>query len=197
MRLPRRMLGAIMLLSGMLALTGCSLTPPIAPHPALDRAERSTTLVRRLTFEPDDDAAPRTLIAVMRLTPQELRVVLTTPYGQRLTTLVRDASGSRFEQGDAPREEALPFPPDWLATRLEWSLWPRAALEDAFEGSDWHLDERGGHRLITYRDTRIARITPPPSGRDASREVVLDDFQGDYRLRITPLDATPDRETAP
>ncbi|WP_419307232.1 DUF3261 domain-containing protein [Chromohalobacter israelensis] len=202
MSLSRRMLGAVALLSASLIVTGCSLTPPIAPHPALDRAERAATLTRRLTFEPGDettasDASPRTLIAVMRLAPQELRVVLTTPYGQRLTTLVRDASGSRFEQGDAPREEALPFPPDWLATRLEWSLWPRAALEEAFAGSDWRLDERDGHRLITYRGTRIARITPPPSGRDASREVVLDDFQGDYRLRITPLDATPDHETVP
>ena len=47
MSLPRRMLGAVALLSASLIVTGCSLTPPIAPHPALDRAERAATLTRR------------------------------------------------------------------------------------------------------------------------------------------------------
>ncbi|MCI0510239.1 uncharacterized protein DUF3261 [Chromohalobacter marismortui] len=186
-------------LCGLMLLGGCSLVPPIAPHPALDHAARSATLTRRLTFIPNDaEADTQTLIAVLRLAPDELRVVLTTPYGQRLTTLVRDASGSRFEQGDAPRRDALPFPPDWLATRLEWSLWPRAALEDAFADSEWTLDEDRQRRLITYRGEPVARIAPPPAQRDmnGAATVVLEDFQGDYRLRIAPLDSSTDHEAS-
>lgn len=186
-------------LCGLMLLGGCSLAPPIAPHPALDQAERSETLTRRLTFIPDDkDADTQTLIAVLRLAPDELRVVLTTPYGQRLTTLVRDASGSRFEQGDAPREDVLPFPPGWLATRLEWSLWPRASLEKAFADSDWTLGEDHRERLIAYRGERVARITPPPAQRNMHEDgdVLLEDFQGDYRLRIAPLDSSTDHEAS-
>ncbi|MDV6317786.1 DUF3261 domain-containing protein [Chromohalobacter sp. HP20-39] len=188
-----------LVLCGLLLLGGCSLAPPIAPHPALDQAERTETLTRRLTFVPNDaEADSRTLIAVLRLAPDELRVVLTTPYGQRLTTLVRDASGSRFEQGDAPRKDVLPFPPGWLATRLEWALWPRASLETAFADSAWTLDENRQRRLIAYHGERIARIAPPPAQRDmnSDSEILLEDFQGGYRLRITPLDASTENEAS-
>lgn len=127
-------------------------------------------------------------MAFIRITPTALRAALVTPYGQRLTTLVRDADGARFEAGDAPGEPPLPIPPDWLASRLEWSLWPRESLERAFAGSEWSIDEDATRREIRRRGTLVARITPAPRP-GSPRTLTLDDREGGYRLTITPREA--------
>ncbi|WP_048306839.1 DUF3261 domain-containing protein [Halomonas sp. PR-M31] len=128
---------------------------------------------------------------MIRLEEGKLRVVFLTPYGQRLTTLVHDEEGSRFEEGDVPEKmvkEAFPASPEWLASRLEWSLWPAVALEEAFIDSPWSMSIAGDAREIRRYDTLIARITPAMT--DASREetVILEDRQGQFRLRIEPLE---------
>ena len=176
----------------IISLTACSLTPPTSPPPPLAVATTADTRKSRLTFQPDDGAS-RTLIAFIRIDPDRLRAVLVTPYGQRLTTLVRDADGARFEAGDAPGESPLPIPPAWLASRLEWSLWPLDALRDAFDGSVWQVADSSTHRDILYRGKLAARITPVPD-RDHARTLTLDDRQGDYRLTIDPMRARDDGE---
>nr|WP_286009739.1 DUF3261 domain-containing protein [Salinicola sp. S1-1-2] len=170
----------------LLAVSACSLTPPVSPSPPLAAAATNETLRARLAFTPDDGET-RTLMAVIRITPAALRAVLVTPYGQRLTTLVRDAEGARFEAGDAPGEPPLPIPPAWLASRLEWSLWPLPTLTEAFAGSAWDVSEDRHAREITYHARLAARITPPPDPRHR-QPLTLDDRQGGYRLTITPLE---------
>lgn len=172
------------------ALSACSLSPPVSPTPPLAAATTTDTLKSRLTFEPDGGEA-RTLIAFIRIDPDRLRAVLVTPYGQRLTTLVRDAEGARFETGDAPGEPQLPMPPQWLASRLEWSLWPIDALQDAFAGSAWRVVDSATSRDISYRGSLVARITPAPD-RDRSETLMLDDRQGHYRLTIAPMQENDD-----
>ncbi|MDH4572183.1 DUF3261 domain-containing protein [Salinicola acroporae] len=172
------------------ALSACSLSPPVSPPPPLAAATTTDTLKSRLTFEPDEGEA-RTLIAFIRIEPERLRAVLVTPYGQRLTTLVRDADGARFEAGDAPGEPPLPIPPEWLASRLEWSLWPLDALHEAFAGSAWQVVDGAASRDITYRGRLIARITPVPA-RDRAETMMLDDRQGHYRLTIAPMQENDD-----
>ncbi|WP_303856178.1 DUF3261 domain-containing protein [Salinicola salarius] len=176
----------------IISLTACSLTPPVSPTPPLAAATTTDTLKSRLTFQPDEGES-RTLIAFIQIDPDRLRAVLVTPYGQRLTTLVRDADGARFEAGDAPGESPLPIPPAWLASRLEWSLWPLDALRDAFDGSVWQVADSSTHRDILYRGKLAARITPVPD-RDHARTLTLDDRQGDYRLTIDPMRARDDGE---
>ncbi|GHA96729.1 DUF3261 domain-containing protein [Modicisalibacter luteus] len=175
-----------------LGLAGCSLAPPVSPSPTFDSVPTTATLKRRLTFMPDDDSqAPQTLIGLIRIAEHELRAVLLTPYGQRLVTLVSDTGGSRYLVGDVAQEtvqEKLPLPADWLASRLQWSLWPVAALRDAFAGSDWSITVSDGARVIRHHDKVIARITPASVSAGSTREVLLDDRQGRYRLRITPLE---------
>ncbi|GHB16146.1 hypothetical protein GCM10009038_13230 [Salinicola rhizosphaerae] len=117
--------------------------------------------------------------------------MLVTPYGQRLTTLVRDADGAQFEAGDAPGEPPLPIPPAWLASRLEWSLWPLDALQHVFKGSAWRASEDGASREIFYHGKLAARITPAPD-RNHPQTLTLDDRQGDYRLTITPFEENGD-----
>nr|WP_299242089.1 DUF3261 domain-containing protein [uncultured Halomonas sp.] len=182
----------VMLLMLLTLLNGCSLLPSTAPSPRFENLPLADTLKRRLTFIPEEapDKA-RTLIGLIRLEKGELRVVFLTPYGQRLTTLIHDAEGSRFEEGDVPEKmvkEAFPVSPAWLASRLEWSLWPAKALEEAFIDSPWSVSIAGKAREIRRHDTLIARITPAMT--DASREetVILEDCQGRYRLRIEPLE---------
>ncbi|WP_110642412.1 DUF3261 domain-containing protein [Salinicola sp. CPA57] len=168
-----------------LMLAACSLTPPASPSPTLAAATTSDTLKSQLTFQPEDGDA-RTLIAFIRITPEQLRAVLITPYGQRLTTLIRDADGARFEAGDAPGESPLPIPPAWLASRLEWSLWPLDALRQSFSGSAWQVVDSAASRDIRYRGKLAARITPVPD-RDHPTTLVLDDRQGNYQLTIAPM----------
>ncbi|WP_110685420.1 DUF3261 domain-containing protein [Salinicola aestuarinus] len=192
---------AVVTLLALLTLTGCSLSPPVSPSPPLAAAASEQTLASRLTLTPnastrDETPTPssaktraeRTLMAFIRITPTALRAALVTPYGQRLTTLVRDADGARFEAGDAPGEPPLPIPPDWLASRLEWSLWPRESLERAFAGSEWSIDEDATRREIRRRGTLVARITPAPRP-GSPRPLTLDDREGGYRLTITPREA--------
>ncbi|WP_106418489.1 DUF3261 domain-containing protein [Salinicola tamaricis] len=191
-RLPRvrRPLALVLLSALLLGLSACSLSPPVSPSPPLAAAVTPETLASRLTFTPEEGES-RTLIAFIRITPEALRAVLVTPYGQRLTTLVRDAQGARFEAGDAPGEPPLPIPPAWLASRLEWSLWPRAALEHAFSGSAWQVAEHDDQRDIRYHGRLAASITPRPDPAHP-QTLTLDDRQGDYRLTITPLDQEGD-----
>nr|WP_298413064.1 DUF3261 domain-containing protein [uncultured Halomonas sp.] len=187
-------LRSVLLLTALLTLlNGCSLLPSAAPSPRFANLPLSDTLKRRLTFTPEEEPEQaRTLIGLIRLEEGKLRVVFLTPYGQRLTTLIHDAEGSRFEEGDVPEKmvkDAFPASPEWLASRLEWSLWPAVALEEAFIDSPWSVSIAGEAREIRRYDTLIARITPAMT--DASREetVILEDRQGQFRLRIEPLDA--------
>lgn len=187
---------ATRLLAGLLVpalLAGCSLAPAVAPSPAYERAPVTDTLKRRLTFTPRDQQQPsRTLIGLIRLTPTGLRAALLTPYGQRLVTLVDDdAEGPRFEAGDVPPDalrDALPMSPPWLASRLQWCLWPREALDDAFAGSPWSVSVDGDARVIRHRDAIIARITPAATHAGRTETVLLDDRQGEYLLRIVPFE---------
>lgn len=188
----------IVMLTALLALlNGCSLLPSTAPSPRFANLPLSDTLKRRLTFTPDEEPdKARTLIGLIRLEEGELRVVFLTPYGQRLTTLIHDTEGSRFEEGDVPEKmvkEAFPASAEWLASRLEWSLWPAVALEEAFIDSPWSVSITDDAREIHRYGTLIARITPAMT--DASREetVILDDRQGNYRLRIAPLEDSSEK----
>ncbi|HET8792053.1 MAG TPA: DUF3261 domain-containing protein, partial [Modicisalibacter sp.] len=172
---------------------GCATRPPPAPSPTFDSVDFNGTLKRRLTFIPyDDDRSTRELIGLIELNDSRLRAVLLTPFGQRLVTLMHDSEGSRFVPGDVPPkalEEALPISPEWLASRLEWSLWPTQALRDGFAGSEWSVAIADGSRVIRHGGNVVARITPATASADTLGTVLLDDRQGRYRLRISPLDA--------
>ncbi|MGC3874748.1 DUF3261 domain-containing protein [Halomonas sp. GXIMD04776] len=191
---------ALVLISLLVLLSGCSLFPSTAPSPRFANLPLSETLKRRLTFIPDDEPdKAHTLIALIRREDTRLRAVFLTPYGQRLATLIHDDEDSRFEEGDIPEQamkEALPVSPEWLASRLEWSLWPAVALEEAFIDSPWSVILEDDAREIYRYGTLIARVTPAMT--DASREetVVLEDRQGHYRLRIVPLEGTSEERSS-
>lgn len=182
---PRLVIIAVLLT----LLGGCSLAPPLPPAPSQPALAEPTTLKRQLTFESNDNREAQTLIALIRLDGIELRAALLTPFGQRLVTLVQDTEGSRYVAGDVPLaevEERLP-PADWLAARLQWCLWPAAALREAFAGTPWRLTLTEQAREIRHHGRLIARISPADSQAGSREPVLLDDRQGQYRLRITPL----------
>ena len=186
---PRLRVAALLLA----LLAGCSLAPPLPPAPSQPALAEPATLKRQLIFERDDRRETQTLIALIRLAGSELRAALLTPYGQRLVTLVQDAGGSRYVAGDVPLaeiEKRLP-PADWLAARLQWCLWPAEALREAFAGTPWRLTLSERAREIRYRDQLIARISPADSHAGTRQPVLLDDRQGQYRLRIIPLKDSP------
>ncbi|WP_244613414.1 DUF3261 domain-containing protein [Modicisalibacter radicis] len=185
MTVPRLLVIAVLLT----LLGGCSLAPPLPPAPSQPALAEPATLKRQLTFERDDSSEPQTLIALIRLDGNELRAALLTPYGQRLVTLVDDDDGSRYVAGDVPLaeiEKRLP-PAEWLAARLQWCLWPAGALREAFAGTSWRLTLTDEAREIHHHGRLIARISPADSQAGRRGPVLLDDRQGQYRLRITPL----------
>jgi len=189
MRYPRLLVIAVLLT----LLGGCSLTPPLPPAPSQPALAKPATLKRQLSVERDDGREAQTLIALIRLDGIELRAALLTPYGQRLVTLVQNADGSRYVAGDVPLaevEERLP-PAGWLAARLQWSLWPAAALREAFAGTAWRLTLTEQAREIRHNGQLIARISPADSQAGNREPVLLGARQGQYRLRITPLKDSP------
>ncbi|WP_438766311.1 DUF3261 domain-containing protein [Kushneria sp. TE3] len=184
--LPRRLWPFALLLI-LTLLAGCSV-PAMAPQTAPGWQGEAQTLKRKLTITPFDDARnEQTLLAVIRLSDEGLRVVIATPTGQRLFTLIRDDEGARYTQSIM---EKPPFPAKWFAQRLEWSLRPESALREAFHGSDWQVRDQGFEhgrvREIIDGDTLVARIDAIDHPADRAHDV-LTDFQIGYRMVITPF----------
>ncbi|WP_299256569.1 DUF3261 domain-containing protein [uncultured Kushneria sp.] len=168
-------------------MTGCSV-PAMAPQAAPGWQGEAQTLKRRLTITPFDETRPeQTLLSVIRLSDEGLRVVIATPTGQRLFTLVRDDQGARYTQSIMDRP---PFPAQWFAQRLEWSLRPETDLQAAFQGSTWQVQdqrfEHGRVREILDGDTLVARIDTIDHPLEQAHDV-LTDFQIGYRMVITPF----------
>ncbi|MFC0336440.1 Protein of unknown function [Kushneria avicenniae] len=178
-------------------LVGCS-APAMAPQAAPGWQGETQTLKRRLTITPFDNAREaQTLLAVIRLDNEGLRVVIATPTGQRLFTLVRDDQGARYTRSimDQP-----PFPAEWFAQRLEWSLRPESDLKTAFQNSAWQVRDQGFEhgrvREILEGDTLVARIDTIERPVSQAHDV-LTDFQIGYRMVITPFGDTPDAGGTP
>ncbi|ART63852.1 DUF3261 domain-containing protein [Kushneria marisflavi] len=194
--MSRRLWPAALLLM-LTLLAGCGV-PAMAPQSAPGWQGETQTLKRKLTITPFDASRPeQTLLSVIRLSDQGMRVVIATPTGQRLFTLVRDDQGARYTQSimDEP-----PFPAKWFAQRLEWSLRPEADLQAVFKGSTWRVQdqrfEHGRVREILDGDTLMARIDTIDHPTDQAHDV-LTDFQIGYRMVITPFGNTQNAGKTP
>ncbi|EPC01165.1 hypothetical protein L861_11360 [Litchfieldella anticariensis FP35 = DSM 16096] len=166
-------------------LIGCAGQPANAPPPELAALPEMGTRMQRLTF--DHQGQRHELIGVLRHDDGSLRLAMLSPQGQRLLTLVHDDHGARFLP-DTSFDP--PFSAEWLASRLAWSLWPSSALTRAFDRTDWSLVEDREERTIRYRSRTIAHIMGNAECR------IIDDFEGDYRLYIAPLDDDANRTAA-
>lgn len=158
-------------------LTGCAMSPSAPPMPALDTLPAIEAQPQRLTFVRDNQR--HVLLGVLRHDGESLRLVLLSPQGQRLLTLVRDEQGTRFLPNAAFDP---PFTAQWLSSRLAWSLWPATRLSDAFADSDWRLDDEDGERRVYRGATLVAHL----SSDDECR--IIHDLEGDYRLYIAATD---------
>ncbi|CAM3599114.1 DUF3261 domain-containing protein [Halomonas sp. FME1] len=172
------------LLIALFLLLGCA-GQPMAGVPSLATLPAMETQRQRLTFEHNNQR--HEMIGILRHDEKTLRLVILSPQGQRLLTLIHDDNGSRF-QHDAAFEP--PFTAEWLASRLSWNLWPAPAIEQTFLSNAWSMQEDETGRTIRYRQRVIARI----SGNSAC--ALIDDVEADYRLYIMPLSDT-DQAAAP
>ncbi|TLF51809.1 DUF3261 domain-containing protein [Halomonas urmiana] len=173
--LPRR-LGLTLVAGLTLVLDACSMAPTGSPVPTLASLPPAGPETQRLTFVRDGET--RVLIGVLRHDSRRLQLALLSPQGQRLLTLVRDAKGARFLPDPA---FAPPFSAEWLDTRLSWSLWPAARLEEAFAGSAWSLDQAGEERRIYRGDELVAHLMMTPTCR------VIHDVEAAFRLTVAAL----------
>lgn len=174
-----------LLTAALALLVGCAGQPVDAPLPEPAALPDLGMQMQRLTFDHQDQR--HELIGVLRHDERALRLVLLSPQGQRLLTLEHDEQGARF-LADTSFDPA--FSAGWLASRLAWSLWPSSSLTQAFDGSDWSLLEDRKKRTIRYQRRVIAHITGSAECR------IIDDFEGEYRLYIAPLDDATDRTAA-
>ncbi|MGR4067244.1 DUF3261 domain-containing protein [Billgrantia sp. C5P2] len=170
------------LIAALALLIGCAGRPVDAPLPDLAALPEMGTRMQRLTFHQQDQR--HELIGVLRHDARSLRLALLSPQGQRLLTLVQDDQGARLLAGASFDP---PFSAEWLANRLAWGLWPSSALTQAFGGTGWSLEENDEGRTIRYRNQVIAHVTGSAECR------IIDDFEGDYRLTIAPLDDATER----
>lgn len=168
----------IALVGLLLSITACSLTPTSPPAPSLATLPPADPTTQRLSFERDGET--RVLIGVLSHDNEQLQLALLSPQGQRLLTLVRDASGARFLPGAVFEP---PFSADWLASRLSWSLWSEAQLANTFAGSDWSLTQAGQERRIYRGRQLVARLRITPTCQ------VIDDIEAGYQLSVASLTA--------
>lgn len=181
--LPRRL--RLKLVAGLtLVLGACSMAPTGSPVPTLASLPPAGPETQRLTFVRDGET--RVLIGVLRHDSRRLQLALLSPQGQRLLTLVRDAKRARFLPGAAFEP---PFSAEWLDSRLSWSLWPEARLEEAFAGSDWSLEQAGEERRIYRGDKLVTRLMVTPNCR------VIHDIEADFRLTVAALNGAADATT--
>ena len=178
----RCVLTYLLLLLSVLLLAGCSGQPAIAPLPAPMTLQSVDTQLQHLTFEYQHQR--HELIGALRHDDHSLRLIMLSPQGQRLLTLLHDDKGARFIGDSAFVPE---FSASWLASRLTWSLWPSSALKQSFEGSHWTLTQEENRRTIRYRNRVIAYVD------QRADCLAIDDIEGGYRLFIAPLDATHSR----
>lgn len=172
------------LIGSVLLLTGCS-GQPVAPLPAPVTLQGLDTQLQHLTFEHQHQR--HQLIGVLHHDEESLRLIMLSPQGQRLLTLLHDEQGARFIGGSTFDPG---FSATWLASRLTWSLWPSSALQHSFAGSQWTLTEDGNRRTIRYQSQVIAHV-------DQSDDcLAIHDIEGSYRLFIAPLDNTNSRTPA-
>ncbi|MCM5705014.1 DUF3261 domain-containing protein [Larsenimonas salina] len=183
----RRRLVTLALSALLAGLAGCAV-PSVSPHPVLEHPDAPTTETRLLTIEPESAPDERQqLLSVLKLKDHSLTVVVATPTGQRLFTLKDDQNGARFTQTLTDP----PFPASWLASRLEWSLWPLDALNTAWLGSDWSAVETpqdsGRVRRIQEGDETVATIRYQNDRLISNAPVTLEDHQTRHRITIAPL----------
>jgi hypothetical protein len=158
----------------MLALlAGCASH---APLPDLATLAPEPKRVERLIIEAPDQS--HTLLGVLQHDHRSLRMALLSPQGQRLLTLVQDSDGARFLSGAAFEP---PFTAHWLASRLAWSLWPVAELQQNFKRSPWSVRQDASGYSVYHRDALVANI------RLSSTCTLIDDIQTGYRLYIIPI----------
>ena len=173
-------------LSVCLLVAGCATGMRSAPVPPLATLPASVPSTQHLVFEHDGER--HELLAVLSHDSDTLRMALLSLQGQRLLTLQQDNAGVRFLDGALFEP---PFSAQWLLQRLSWSLWPVAQLEQAFQGSDWAVQQRAKGHNIYYRKQWVASIT------DSGRCHVVDDLQAGYRLYRMTVDRHPSHEELP
>lgn len=177
---------AASLLAACLLISGCAAQLRSAPVPELATLPTSAPRTQHLVFEHGTER--HELLAVLRHDQRSLRMALLSPQGQRLLTLEQDAEGARFLPGAVFEP---PFPAQWLAERLSWSLWPVDQLARAFDGSRWTVQPtEHGHRIY-YRKQLVAIIS------DTGGCHVVDDVQAGYRLYRTTVEPNASHDESP
>ncbi len=161
----------------LILLTGCAGRADQAALPDLTTLAPQPKRMERLIIESAQHTEE--LLGVIQHDHDSLRMALISPQGQRLLTLVMDSNGARFLP-DALFEP--PFSARWLASRLAWTLWPVAELENQLQHSAWSVRQDDSGHSVYHRGQRVASI------KLSDQCKLIDDIQTGHRLYIIPIE---------
>lgn len=188
--------GALLLVVGAMALTGCSTTAPtaqrvdahatVAPLLALpvQALPCSVALQQRLTVMPPQQSA-QSLEALLEVDTHTLKLAL-FHIGQRMGTLQWDGQQLHTELS---RWWPSVLPPAQVLSDLQLALWPMDAIQ-ADLPAGWQVEENHSFRRLLYQ--REVRILVEKNHADALEIVYAPGTSGSWRLRIeSPGGAQP------
>lgn len=153
----------------LLPLAACAVAPVEAPRPARADITRFA-LTGRLAVRQID--ARHHVNVDWRHTPEQDRILLTTPFGQGVAELVRDAGGARLALVDGRRYEA----DDWNALARE-VFGVALPLEGARRWLLGDLSDTGGWRVSV-----LERENGLPDGLPTLIELERDDIAVRFKI---------------
>ena len=150
--------GAVFALA--LALAGCASAPggerpPPAVPPILDGAalgSRAASQVVRAAFQDRE----LTLQCAVQVDGRAVTVVGVDAVGRRVFTIGYDGTRATAESDPMIPEG---FSPEYLLADVELALWPLAALQAGYAGTEWSVREPyAGARRLYRRDRLVAEV---------------------------------------
>ena len=191
-----RCTSALVLVSGAMALVGCSAMAPVEQH--VDSRVTATPLLalpvqalpctvalqQRLTVTPPQQSA-QSLDALLEVDAHTLKLAL-FHMGQRMGTLQWDGQQLHTELS---RWWPSVLPPAQVLSDLQLALWPMDAVQAALPAA-WQVEENHSFRRLLHQ--REVRILVEKTDADALEIVYAPGTSNSWRLRIeSPGGAQP------
>jgi len=155
--MPRFTLTLLVLLS----LGACAPQPLLPQVPLLSPSSLGRTVYAQQQLEAEFNGQSWQMQGALEVTPQSLRMVGLTPFGQRLITLLWD--GQKLQE-----ERAAQLPQtvqgERILSDLQLMYWPLPALREVLP-SVWRVEQEDGLRRVFDAEREIIKIrcaTPDP-----------------------------------
>ncbi len=167
--------------------------PPATSWPLTDDPAPNWRMVSEFSATIAQETTTKTFRALLTLErdDDQLHFIALSPLGIVLFTATLHADGELNVEQQVPTS----FEPARVLAELQFCLWPRSLLQEAYR-QPWSMSEDSGGRTLRRRGEVVATATWAEDVSDlalrekAARVVVLQHLERNYEIRIQPLPQT-------